>query len=331
MAEEEYQLSDAQIEHFLEHGWIKLSGCFSREKAAELQDTLWVRLGMDPHDMSTWHTERTNMPFHNTFPISSLAPKAWGGICSLLGGSARINPSASTWKDSFIVNLGSPATHNQPVAPQHLTNWHCDGDFFVHYLDSPEQALLVIPLWTDVVPGGGGTMICPAGMGGIARHLYEHPEGVSPWMTPRGENPDFAADPRGLRFFTDIAEAMPDEAFVEVTGEVGDVYLLHPLMLHSASRNALRRIRVITNPPVGIREPFCFDREDGAYSVVERKTLKVLGRERLEGWRAQGERQGIVSAGMKMKIELKRREEERLARLREKQGSVEVKEVQPVA
>ena len=54
MAEEDYKLSEAQIEHFLEYGWIKLSGCFSRERAAEMRATMWIRLGMDPDDMSTW-------------------------------------------------------------------------------------------------------------------------------------------------------------------------------------------------------------------------------------------------------------------------------------
>tara|TARA_R110002003_G_scaffold702_5_gene21126 strand:- start:19746 stop:19970 length:225 start_codon:yes stop_codon:yes gene_type:complete len=54
-AEQQYQLSQEQIDHFLEHGWIKLSNCFTREQAAELQETLWTRLGMDPEDMSTWY------------------------------------------------------------------------------------------------------------------------------------------------------------------------------------------------------------------------------------------------------------------------------------
>jgi hypothetical protein len=54
MAVEEHKLSQEQIDHFLEHGWIKLSGCFSREQSAELQSQLWTRLGMDPNDMSTW-------------------------------------------------------------------------------------------------------------------------------------------------------------------------------------------------------------------------------------------------------------------------------------
>ncbi|KAK3207637.1 hypothetical protein GRF29_103g1673197 [Pseudopithomyces chartarum] len=223
MAETLYPLPDSQIEHFLEHGWIKLTGCFSREQAAELQKDLWTRLGMDPEDMGTWDTKnesgRVNMPIHKYFPVTDIAPKAWSAICQLLGGEHRVNDSASSWKDSFIVNLGTPSTHHHPVPPQSLSNWHVDGDFFVHYLDSPEQALLVIPLWTDIVPSGGGTIICPPGIPHIAQHLYAHPEGVSSRMTPRAQNPTFAPEGQDLSFYCDIARRMPDEAFVEVTGE----------------------------------------------------------------------------------------------------------------
>ncbi|KAF2738021.1 hypothetical protein EJ04DRAFT_460382 [Polyplosphaeria fusca] len=328
MAEEQYQLSQEQIDFFMENGWIKLENCFSREQAAELQETLWTRLGMDPNDMSTWHTERTNMPWFKSFSISTLAPKAWGGICSLLGGAARVNPTASTWKDGFIVNLGTPAGHNTVIKPQSLKGWHVDGDFFVHYLDSPEQALLVIPLWTDIVAGGGGTMICPRAIDVVARHLYAHPEGVSPRMSPRGENPQFVQEEFGLRWFNEVAAGMPDEAFVEATGVVGDVYLLHPLMLHSASNNQLRRVRVITNPPVSIKEPFCFDREDGDYSVVERKTMRAVGKERLAGWRISEERRGIVPARVRIQEEMKRKEAERLKKLG---VDVQVAPVAPVA
>ncbi|KAF2466804.1 uncharacterized protein BDR25DRAFT_236634 [Lindgomyces ingoldianus] len=329
MAEQEYQLSLTEIEHFLEHGWIKLSNCFSREQAAELQETLWIRLGMDPNDVSTWHTERTNMPWFNSFSVATLAPKAWGGICSLLGGSSRVNPEASTWKDSFIVNLGTPSKRNKVVKPQELRGWHIDGDFFVHYLDSPEQGLLVIPLWTDISPGGGGTMICPKAIGVVAKHLYEHPEGVSPRMTPRAQNPTFKQEETGLRWFNEIAMSMADSDFIEATGVIGDVYLMHPLMLHSASNNQLRQVRVITNPPVSIKQPFVFDREDGDYSVVERKTMRVLGKERLEGWKITSERQGIVPERVRIQQEMKRKEEERLRALKSG-GEVKQEEVAPV-
>jgi len=53
-AVEQYKLSREQIDHFIEHGWLKLSDCFTREQAASLQETLWTRLGMDRNDMSTW-------------------------------------------------------------------------------------------------------------------------------------------------------------------------------------------------------------------------------------------------------------------------------------
>ena len=50
----------------------------------------------------------------------------------------------------------------------------------MHYLDSPEQGLLVTPIFTKIVPRGGGTYICPEGIGKIARYLADHPEGVLP-------------------------------------------------------------------------------------------------------------------------------------------------------
>jgi hypothetical protein len=49
-----------------------------------------------------------------------------------------------------------------------------------------------------------------------------------------------------------------------MTGNVGDVVLMHPLMVHSASRNSLRIPRIIANPPVALKETFEFDlRETG--------------------------------------------------------------------
>jgi hypothetical protein len=87
---------------------------------------------------------------------------------------------------------------------------------------------------------------------------------------------DWITDPKATR----------DESFVEVTGKIGDVYFLHPMMLHSASRNLRRNVRIITNAAVSIREPFNFNRADPKdYSLVEQKTLRELGRpEGLPEW-----------------------------------------------
>jgi hypothetical protein len=109
-----------------------------------------------------------------------------------------------------------------------------------------------------------------------------------------------------------------DGSFFEMTGEIGDVILLHPFMLHSASKNLLRNVRVITNPPVSLKEPFCLNRERKEdYSLVELKTLRDLGMpEGLVGdfgnWGIVGERRGWIPSRLRRMEEMKRLELERL-------------------
>lgn len=326
-------LTPEEKEHFLTHGWIKyvhttstprpasnplsrISNAFTKAQADTFTANVWTRLNMDPNDRSTWTRLRTNMPWHNTFDASEFAPRAWAAICELCGGEDRVDPESKLWRDSLIVNLGAAEHDGKPVPPQDLPEWHVDGDFFVHYLDSPEQGLLVTPLFTDIVPNGGATFICPEAIPKVAKHLYEHPEGVSPRMTPRGE-PGFTEE-KDLEWFCNMAKSCDN--FVEATGEVGDVYLLHPLMLHAPSSNALRRVRIITNPPVSLREPHCFDREDGNYSLVEQATMRALGKERLDGWKITAPREGVVPERVRIQERMKQEELKRLEELKAKEG-----------
>jgi len=268
---------------------------------------------MSPTDKTTWTSERINMPVHQRIPVHEFAPKAWSAICELCGGEDRVAPESSTWSDGLIVNLGTPEWENKVPHPKELENWHVDGDFFMHYLDSPEQALLVVPLFTEIKPHGGGTMICPDAIPSIAKHLHDHPEGVLPRMCPRGQKPTH----EGLGFYIDIIQKC--SVFHELTGNIGDVILMHPFMVHSASRNSLRIPRIITNPPVAVKAPFVFDREDTSeYSLVELKTLQALGVDRLAGWKITVPREGVVPERLKRQNEMKRLEVERLKGLEER-------------
>ena len=157
---------------------------------------------MSPTDKSTWTRERTNMPFHTAEDVRTFAPKAWSAICEILGGEARIASAGNDhpiiasdleaakanerqlWTDGLIVNLGTPEGEGKTVHPKDLRNWHVDGDFFVHYLDSPEQGLLVIPLFSDIQPQGGGTVICPGGIGKMAQHLVCETASAFPFVDP---------------------------------------------------------------------------------------------------------------------------------------------------
>lgn len=252
------------------------------------------------------------MPSHSTFSGADFAPKAWAGICQLLGGEQNISQEHRTWNDGLIVNFGTPEAEGVDIPPQALKGWHVDGDFFVHYLDSPEQGLLVIPLFTEIKTGGGGTFISPGAIKHVAKYLYDHPEGVSPRFIPRAENPKFDFE-GSLGWFNTLAASLPDEDFVEVTGQIGDVYLLHPLMLHSASNNKLRALRIITNPPVSLLQPFELQRDDGNYTFVEQKTLKELGKPNGVGdWKISHDRERVIPERLKAQARMREAEIKRL-------------------
>lgn len=281
----------------MKYGYLRIPQAFSAEKAASWTSNVWTRLGYDPTDKSTWDKERINMPNHKFESVRTFSPLAWGSICELLGGEDRIDNLCTRWSDGLIVNLGADEWENNWQGPKELTNWHVDGDFFLHFLDSREQALLVIPMFTEILPRGGGTMICPDGIPLIAKHLYDHPEGVQPGG------------------FDAMEKIKQCSEFHEITGQPGDVVLMHPFMLHSASRNALRIPRIITNPPVLLKEPFNFDRENpDDYSIVERKALSALGVDRLPGWKIKGERKVIVPARVRIQAEMRTAELKRLER-----------------
>ncbi|KIW65302.1 hypothetical protein PV04_07573 [Phialophora macrospora] len=306
-------LTPEQVSHFMQHGYVVIEGCFTKEASDEWTKDVWTRLGMSADDKTTWTRERTNMPEHRRLKVPEFAPKAWAAICDLVGGEERVTAKSQTWSDSFIVNLGTPEGEGREYHPKELTGWHVDGDFFVHFLDSPEQALLVIPLFTDILANGGGTWICSEGPRRIGKHLYDHPEGVTPHMIPVGGATTDQPDP-GLAFFNAAIQDCPDASFHEMTGRQGDVILLHPLMLHSASKNGRRLPRIITNPPVSLVEPFRFDRADpDAYSLVECKTIQDLGGpDVLRGWKATGERRAVVPERLRVQARWMEEEARRL-------------------
>lgn len=277
-------LTDAQIEHFLQHGHLVLHDCFSRAFAEDWTQNAFRRLGYDRNDPSTWTQEIVHMPTAQHVPMPEIAPKAWQAACELLGGEDRVAPCS--WGDGMIVNFHKGADQPwQPPSPA-SGGWHKDGDFFRHFLDSPEQGLLTIVIWSDIEPQGGGTFAACDSVAPIARLLADHPEGLLPSGAP------------GASFGSLVHQC---HEFAELTGRIGDVVLIHPFLLHASSQNHSGRARFITNPPVSLKEPMQFDRADPAdFSPVERAILRGLGRDRLD-FRPTAPREHIVSEGMKRK------------------------------
>jgi hypothetical protein len=258
------QLTGEQAGQFLERGFVTVPGAFDADGAQRWLGEAWIRFGYDRDDPGSWAEKRIHLSARSHVDARTFAPAAWRSAMELTGGAQRVRLPWK-WGNSFIANLGVGDDRPwQPPSPA-AGGWHKDGDFFRHFLDSPEQALLTLVLWTDMLPRGGGTFVAADSVPVVARFLAEHPEGVLP-----GEF-DYA----GL-----IGQCRD---FVEMTGQAGDVVLLHLYTLHATSQNVLGVSRIITNPALALREPMNFNRPDaGDFSLVEQAVLRALGADRLD-------------------------------------------------
>ena len=272
-------LSAGDIDAFIARGFVVVRNCFSRRFAEQWTSGALRRLHCSPSDRASWPVGRMRAPESQRLDLRELSPRAWAAACQLIGGEQRAK-TPCRWGDGFLVNFGKdPTARYSPPGPEIPPEalWHKDGDFFRHFLDSPEQGLLVLALFSDIALRGGGTQLACDSVGHVARFLAQRPAGVLPLETP--------AD--------DIVRKCVD--FEEATGEVGDVYFMHPYMLHSWSINESERARFIINPPVQLHKPMRFDRSQAEQSPVERGTLRALGEERFE-FRPTAPREAIVPA-----------------------------------
>ena len=263
-------LSIEQKEQFLQEGFLKISSGLSTELMQSWTAAALERVGYGTTQQCAepiiW------MNHHHQAPISEIAPAAWEALCEIVGGAERIETkilgiesrhftqiNSWVWSDAFIINfsLGAEKPWRTPQAEGF--NWHKDGSYFRHFADSREQALLLVLFWSDVETKGGGTFIAADSPAHVAQKLLQHPEGIEP----------------GTFDFPSIIQKCQD--FRELVGKAGDLYLIHPYMLHTSSANHSSQPRVMSNPPVVLKEPLRLDRKQANLSLLEETTLRFLG------------------------------------------------------
>jgi tetratricopeptide (TPR) repeat protein len=249
-------LSPAQLEQFLADGFLVIPRAFDPELAQRWRDDAnrrireapekWVR-GYDPADEhkslrsysptdpSTWTWPRLVLEGSLEVPVDEFAPRAWAAICDLLGGPDRIK--TRSWSNYFNLNFCEFAELGFDRPEPDWVGWHIDDPHPAMRLDGIQNGLVCITLFDAVLPASGNTWLCPDSVARVARELASHPEGV-----------DFVSD-RGARITRQC------QRFHEVVGETGDVFLLHPLLMHSASPNRSGRIRWMGNPMVYMEQP----------------------------------------------------------------------------
>jgi hypothetical protein len=249
-------LSPEQVEAFLRDGYLVVRNAFDKETArrwrADANRRLrnepekWVKgydpedesrslSGYDPDDPSTWTWGRVDLEGPEIVEIAEFAPDAWAAICDLLGGPERIR--TTSWNNYLIINFNADAHLGVDRPAPNWDSWHIDDPQPVTRLDRIRNGLVCIIVVDDILPKSGNTWLALDSIPKVARELAASPSGV-----------DFIAD-RGHG----ITEQC--ERFFEVTGETGDILMMHPLMMHSSSPNRSPRVRWMGNPMVYLDQP----------------------------------------------------------------------------
>lgn len=257
-------LSPADIDAFITDGFVRLDDAFPRELAEEGRAILSRDLGCDPDDPSTWKEPVVRLGGYADPPFRAAASsERVRGALDQLVGEERWVPLMGL--GTFPVRFPHPATPND-------TGWHVDASFALDDDDpndflgwrvnvaSRGRALLALFLFSDVEERDAPTRIRKGSHRVLARTL-----------APFGE--------RGASLRQLAERGAFDEGDDEValaTGPAGTVYLCHPLLVHAAQAHHGTTPRFLAQPPVFPRVPVALQREDDAYSPVERAIRRAL-------------------------------------------------------
>jgi len=268
-------LSREEVAHFIEHGFVRLDGCVSRDVVDAWVARVRARAESDPRRWLQFDASRVPVPPErvdfddpSSLPadtvivlgaeatrVEQLSPRLWGAVCDLLGEDAVRTRELS---DHVIVRV--PWSGPTPPLEHRRRGWHIDDPSTATRLDGITNGLVGLLLLSDLEPDGGATWIAPESVGHVARLIASHPAGV--------DLVDASVGPGIVSRCTRL---------VECTGRAGDVYLVHPLMVHCGSMDLRKTLRWLSKPNFALRAPLDPLRRDAAQrSPVEEAIVRAL-------------------------------------------------------
>ena len=260
-------------DEFLETGMVVIEDALSPDFCESVVDRRLSELGIVESDPNTYPVGWQNTTVTTAYPLLDVAPAAAEALFELVGPPEKLK--FYDLPDNLIFNFPDdpelwwpPDQKDDPSA-----GWHKDGDWFRHFLDSPEQAMLGIIFWRDVTDLQGPTYVLSDSIPPIARLLADHPEGLQP---PLPYRPIIEQSKRPI----------------SLTGRQGTIVWAHPFLVHSKSINATDQLRIISNTSVMLRDPLQFI--EGNRTPLERSVLNALEVPALN-WTITGPRGRVVS------------------------------------
>lgn len=258
-------LTTAQINDFINKGFIKIENAFSTDLARECCKILWQKSGCDPDDPDSWTSP--------VIRIGELGDKAFKDAANTtilhqaydqLVGQHNWIPKETL--GSFPIRFPSKEKAND-------TGWHVDasfpGDDMNNYFEwrinvsSKARGLLMLFLFSDVSELDAPTVLKVGSHTDVARIL-----------APEGE--------KGLSFveLAQRIDSIPERSLEFATGKAGTVYLCHPFIVHAAQEHHGKIPKFMAQPALMTKNDFDLDQSDSSACPVVKVILKGIGIEK---------------------------------------------------
>ncbi|GAB3643225.1 phytanoyl-CoA dioxygenase family protein [Spirosoma arcticum] len=257
------QLTESQIERFVDEGFIRLDNAFPTALADECRAILWKASQCDPDRPDTWVQPVIRIGEIGLEPFRKVA-----NTTLLLNAFDQLAGKGNWLPRS---TLGSFPIRFPGKEKAVDTGWHVDASFPGanpdDYLDwrinihSKGRALLMLFLFSDVGEQDAPTRIR------VGSHLD-----VARLLEPEGEH--------GLSFM-ELAHKLDvtkDRREIVATGKAGTVYLCHPFIAHAAQDHQGTAPKFMAQPPLLAAQPFNLHRVDDEFCPVEVAILNGLTR-----------------------------------------------------
>jgi hypothetical protein len=249
-------LSAAQIEQFIQDGFVRIDEAFPRKLADQGRAILWRDLPCDRDDPTTWTRPVIRLGWYDDEPFGLAAntPVLHTAFDQLVGkGRWRRRNGIGTFPVRFPHpdDPGDAGWHVDVSFPGPNGSWEEKHDFsgWRVNITSRGRALLMLFLFSDVGEMDAPTRIRVGSHRDMARLLA--PAGAA-----------------GLSHLV-LEEMGAERPEALATGAAGTVYLCHPFLIHAAQRHRGTVPRFMAQPTLHPAEPFRLDRRDGDYSPVE--------------------------------------------------------------
>ena len=240
-------LTYEQREAFDECGFVRISGAFTPEQAAAMEEQVWSVLarksGVEREDSSTWVAG----PVHRLQHLRGRAAfKAIGGdvtravLDDLLGPDQWETPKH--WGQFLVSFPEAGRVWNVP------TGWHSD-----HSFRKPTETLfgaMLFSFMADVAPRSGGTTVMAGSHRVVRRFAETHPSEIlaknrecrlafehsDPWLSALVSDEE---DPNRVERFMEKEHDLGGITVrvTELTGQPGDIIFGHPWLLHAGALN----------------------------------------------------------------------------------------------